>query len=331
MWNQYQKSMHAPLSALKNVQMNLGFEEYQKLPGLNYHGLKNFFENPLKWKEGWFDDRPETPAMKFGTMAHVLLLQGRDEFFSRYRLWTPPVNPKTGSAFGAETKAYKEAQLEWYAANPGKEPVSEETLKTLDAMRAETERNPQFQRFFRPGAPAGDSSRRCLGEPFAPDGRSERPDREPDEPETDGVHSEVMFRGPLDGVPELILKGAIDRYDDEFGIIDLKTTSALDKRFWKFGVEDRGYVDQLAFYQIAVHDVCGGGDKYPNAFIAAVETGGQFRSGIEWIAPPIMERARARVLDQMLVYATCVKQGIFNGPYDRLIIKKSYMGDAADD
>lgn len=300
MWDQYQKSMHAPLSALKNVQTNMGFEEYQKLPGLNYHGLKNFFENPLKWKEGWFDDRPETPAMKFGTMAHVLLLQGRDEFFSRYRLWTPPVNPKTGSAFGAETKAYKEAQLEWYAANPGKEPVSEETLKTLDAMRAETERNPQFQRFFRA-------------------------------PETDGVHTEVMFRGPLDGVPELILKGAVDRYDDEFGIIDLKTTQTLDKRFWKFGIEDRGYVDQLAFYQIAVHDVCGGGDKYPNAFIAAVETGGQFRSGIEWIAPPIMERARARVLDQMIVYATCVSQGMFNGPYDRLIIKKSYMGDAADE
>lgn len=300
MWDQYQKSMHAPLSALKNIQAGMGFEDYQKLPGLNYHGLKNFFENPLRWKEGWFDDRPETPAMKFGTMAHVLLLQGRDEFFSRYRLWTPPVNPKTGSAFGSETKAYKEAQLEWYAANPGKEPVSEETLKTLDAMRAETERNPQFQRFFRA-------------------------------PETDGVHTEVMFRGPLDGAAELILKGAIDRYDDEFGIIDLKTTQTLDKRFWKFGIEDRGYVDQLAFYQIAVHDVCGGGDKYPNAFIAAVETGGQFRSGIEWIAPPIMERARARVLDQMLVYATCVKQGIFNGPYDRLIIKKSYMGDAADE
>ena len=299
MYDNYEKTFHAPCSALKNILPDTPFDEYKKMSGLNYHGLKNFYENPMLWKAGWFDERPETRAMKFGTMAHVWLLQGDEAFGRRYATWTPPVNPKTGSPFGAETKAYKEALLEWHAANPGKEPVSEETLDLLGRMRAETGRNPSFSRFF----------------------------RSPDEP---GAHSEVIFRGPLDGVPELILKGAIDRYDDEFGIIDLKTTQTLDKRFWKYTVEDRGYIDQLAFYQIAVHDVCGS-EKYPGCFIAAIETGGQLRSGIQWIDPRIMERAREKVLHEMVMFAVCVKEGNFPGPFDKLLIRKSYMGDAADE
>lgn len=290
---------HKPLTELDHIEHGLTFAEYRELPGVNYHSLRDFCENPRLWHEGWFDRRPETPAIKLGTQIHTLLLQGSSAFWTRYARFDPPVNPKTENPYGPETKTYKEALLEWHREHPGTEPVPPETVETLSRILNETRRNPVLGEILR-------------------------------SPDADGAHSEVIFRGPLEGVPQLVLKGAIDRYDDQIGIIDLKTTSSLDDRFWRYTIHDREYIDQLAFYQIAAHDVCRSAG-YPDAYIAAVETGGMFRSAAALIDPRIMDRARAHVLDLLARFSRSVQKGDYPDPGDTLRVIKFYRGDAPED
>lgn len=54
----------------------------------------------------------------------------KDEFF----VFEPPINPKTGAAFGVGTKAYMEVYEQALAENPGKEATSEAEVAKAKAM-----------------------------------------------------------------------------------------------------------------------------------------------------------------------------------------------------
>lgn len=255
------------------------------MDGLNFHSLLDFTRNPRLWKDGWYEaNRKETPAMVFGTQAHEMLLQGEETFLRNNAVWNPPVNPKTGTEYGAGTKAYLDAKSVWCAENEGKRPCSAETEDALRAMRDEVRRNPAMREILR-------------------------------EHDAKGVNSEVMFYGEiLDGMK---LKGAIDRYDEEVGIVDLKTTAQLSEEFWKYEIYRRKYVEQLAFYQIAVHDVCGSEEWIP-CYIAAIETGGQFVSDVRLLDEEMMVRARAEVYGMIAEFRTAQIEDVYAGPHDEV-------------
>lgn len=57
--------------------------------------------------------RKDSPALKVGRLAHMAVLEP-DRFANQVRD-VGPINPKTGAAYGRDTKAWQE----WEAANPG--------------------------------------------------------------------------------------------------------------------------------------------------------------------------------------------------------------------
>lgn len=76
---------------------------------LTSHQLGDFRRCPLlyhKKKLGLVPDE-DRPAYLVGRALHTLVLEGRDQFEAEYAVGGP-INPKTGTFFGATTKAYAE-------------------------------------------------------------------------------------------------------------------------------------------------------------------------------------------------------------------------------
>lgn len=283
------------LETVKGIVPVKSFAEYRELEGLNFHTLKDFCDNPYRWSEGWFaDNRPVGDALRIGTQAHELILQGEDVFAANNALWTPPVNPKTGEPYGVGTKSFKEALAAWEADNAGRRAYSVEERAAFENMAEELERNPAVTGVLRT-------------------------------PKEDGVYSEVAFCGEM--VPFLTVKGSIDRYDDEVGIVDLKTTGSLTEKFWKYDIWDRKYVQQLAFYQSALMQIGNlDPDAYIPCYIVAVETGGQFRSALLELDPEVMAAARAMVRQMIGKYLDAKMSMNYAGPYDGTIVIRTVRG-----
>lgn len=108
----------------------LTYDEYADLPGLRKSTLwplvsrtpahyMNLLENPEE----------ETPAMKFGTAFHTLLLEP-ERFDEEYAVGGP-INPKTGETFGPKTKKMQE----WLDEQGGGLFISQEDSDNLNGMR----------------------------------------------------------------------------------------------------------------------------------------------------------------------------------------------------
>ena len=194
-------------------------EDYFSDEALNFHSLWDFRKDRKLFADGYFAVKETTDAMRQGTQFHELVLEGDEVFNANNALWTPPVNEKTGKQYGAETKAYAEARAEWEKANPGKTAYTPEEWDLFARMRDAIISHPA----------AG-------GILF------------PEEAET---ASELKFRGEY--APGWAVKGSIDRYDAEIGIIDLKTCAEIERfdgyRSFEKTCLFGGYIEQLAFYQ----------------------------------------------------------------------------------
>ena len=92
-------------------------EEYHRSPKysafISSSGLKNFLVSPKHAKYYKEHPRPSTPAMAFGSFYHDLLAAiantGTTEAVKDiWRVFEPPINPKTNEPFGKYTKAYAE-------------------------------------------------------------------------------------------------------------------------------------------------------------------------------------------------------------------------------
>ena len=272
-----------PLNLLENV-FDLPFEEYRKIDALNFHSLKDFQWDPKAWHGGYFETKQRTsPALTLGTQLHELVLQGAETFHENNALWTPPLNPSTGKPFGPTSDKYKNALSDFGKANAGKNLYTDEDWITLGAMREAIQWHPVAGPML-----------------YSPNKK----------------RSELVVHGEI--IPGFKVKGAIDRYDEQYGIIDLKTTASLEdesgRPTFRYNMRDYGYVEQLAYYQMLIHEVCGG--NIPPVAIVAVETQLPFRVGVFVFDAAVMEKARTVINEWLKRFITCRRLDKFPSKWD---------------
>ncbi|MEX0716605.1 MAG: PD-(D/E)XK nuclease-like domain-containing protein [Planctomycetaceae bacterium] len=118
---------------------------------LTSHLLADFRKSPLlyhKKRTGLVRDE-DRPAYLLGRAAHVLILEGRKRFDEEFAVGGP-VNPKTGSVYGANTKAF----AEWAAAQ-GKSVLTQEQFDLLLRMHLGVARNELATSLIAEGVPEG--------------------------------------------------------------------------------------------------------------------------------------------------------------------------------
>ena len=81
---------------------------------LSSHMLATFRESPIAYQKKITKQTKDvdTPAFLLGRAAHSFILEGKRAFDKEFIVSDGPVNPKTGEAFGKNTKAY----AEWLAS-----------------------------------------------------------------------------------------------------------------------------------------------------------------------------------------------------------------------
>ncbi|MEX0718030.1 MAG: PD-(D/E)XK nuclease-like domain-containing protein [Planctomycetaceae bacterium] len=118
---------------------------------LTSHLLADFRKSPLlyhKKRTGLVRDE-DRPAYLLGRAAHVLILEGRKRFDEEFAVGGP-VNPKTGSVYGANTKAF----AEWAAAQ-GKPVLTQEQFDLLLRMHLGVARHELATNLIAEGVPEG--------------------------------------------------------------------------------------------------------------------------------------------------------------------------------
>lgn len=206
--------------ALDFSRWNVSEEEYRNDSRLNFHTLAEFHRDPRAFKAGFFNDKEPTTAMEFGSALHAALLTPK-EYEDKYAIFNAPINPKTGEAFGQTTKAFKEARAEFDAENVGKTPISQSDADLVSKLIDEF--------WFHPVAPQV----------------------------LDGlVAAEQTIQGTLSSTGSaddaVDVKGRIDAYSSRSGLIDVKTTAALDdftgRDRFRYSLYDFKYIVQVSFY-----------------------------------------------------------------------------------
>lgn len=116
---------------------NITRKEYNKLPGVNASRLKPYYESSLNGNYELSKDRTETPAMRFGTACHCLILEP-DTFLERYQALKLPINEKTGKEYGVDTKRSQD-----YIQSLPKNKIylSQEEFDTLDRIYLNIQNN----------------------------------------------------------------------------------------------------------------------------------------------------------------------------------------------
>lgn len=79
-------------------------EEYRAHPALNFSLAKHLLKSPAHFKAAQDEEREETDAMRIGTMAHAMILEGKD-LRSMYA-----IKPAGMSFAKADGKAWRDAQ-----------------------------------------------------------------------------------------------------------------------------------------------------------------------------------------------------------------------------
>lgn len=115
------------------------------------HMLADFRRSPLLYKRTIDGIIPpvRSEAFAFGTAAHKLILEGTDAFNAAYLVAEGPVNPKTGEAFGPNTKAYRE----WATAQAPRIVLSPRDWAKLTNMNLAVTNHKDAQRLLSGGFP----------------------------------------------------------------------------------------------------------------------------------------------------------------------------------
>ena len=282
---------------LRNTVKDWPRDEYFSDEALNFHTLRDFCRDPKLFAEGYYnkenDDPKRRDAKRQGTQLHELVLEGDDVFNANNALWTPPVNEKTGKPFGSDTKKYTDALAEFKAANQGKESYTTDEWNMFAAMRDALTNHP------------------VAGPYLFPETTEQR------------AESELKFRGEF--CPGWFAKGSIDRYDNVFGIIDLKTCAEIErfdgyKSFEKTCIYS-GYIEQLAFYQIMFHELMDprASADYPPVTIIGVEKKEPYRVAVCQPDDETQAAAREQIYKMLDKYMKAVKEQRFESRYDEII------------
>jgi len=90
--------------------------------------------------------RKDTVAFSIGRAAHVAILEGTDEFESRFVVADPPVNERTGAPYGSDTKKFAE-----WAAQFDRPVVSTADFGVIKNMRLSVLEHPEAGKLFDDG------------------------------------------------------------------------------------------------------------------------------------------------------------------------------------
>lgn len=268
-----------------NSNWQVSVKEYRDYPALNFHKLLDFHRDPRAFREGFFDDREETDAMRFGTALHALVLQGENAYNETVGVFNAPINPKTGEPYGATTKAYAEARAAFLATSGDKTLISSEDDKTIRKLYDEL--------LFHPNAPI------VLGRKW--------------------YQTEIPVKGfATFGDDKIEIKGLIDRYSDA-GLVDVKTTAALTdasgRDQFRYAIYSYKYLIQLAFYQKILCECYDA--PYMPCWIVAFEKNPPNRVAVYSIAEDVMEKARFVVDEWIKDYVKATKNDRYEGRFEQ--------------
>ncbi len=117
------------------------------------HLLADFAKSPALYRRtiDGLVPHAKSDAFAFGTAAHKLILEGREAFDREYLVAEGPVNPKTGEAFGPNTKAYRE----WASAQAPRTVISPRDAGRLNQMLRSVQEHKDAIRLLGGGFPEG--------------------------------------------------------------------------------------------------------------------------------------------------------------------------------
>jgi len=194
---------------VSGIYPGLSYDDYAALGGHRASSLWPLVrKTPAHYQRRLMAPSAPTEAMVFGTAFHTFVLE--PERFAAEYVIGGPINPKTGKAYGRDTKAW----AEWEACNPGALVISEEDMEHLRGMRDSIMAHKEAHDIL-----------------LAP-----------------GRETEVsmLWRDEATG---LFLQGRLDHFHRPSVLFaDLKTTKSVDPREFQRSCEDWGYFMQTAMY-----------------------------------------------------------------------------------
>ena len=125
--------MNKPLIDLTVLEVEPAEEYHAKAETfLSSHQLIDFMRCPYLYakKRAGLIERTETPAFLVGRAAHCRILEGQNVYKAEFALGGP-INPKTGKAYGSNTKKFTE-----WRAEQGKPVLSWEQDELIENMAA---------------------------------------------------------------------------------------------------------------------------------------------------------------------------------------------------
>jgi hypothetical protein len=90
---------------MAEIYKGLPFAEYRRIDAVNSSLLKAFFRSPEHGHHAATTERESSDAFVLGGALHTLILEGREVFEDRYNP-AGPINPKTGTTYGRNTKSF---------------------------------------------------------------------------------------------------------------------------------------------------------------------------------------------------------------------------------
>lgn len=226
--------------------------------------LKVFRQSPRDYQAQYLRGevkRAESPALVIGRAAHALILEGVEVFEKSFVMVEDLdedfgfINPKTGSAYGETTKAWKEAKAKLDEVHPGTTIISREVWEDCQGMAASVRKKKEAA---------------CLLD--------------------SGGDAEKVFRKRVNNEP-FYRQSRIDFISDTpsgtVKIVDLKTTddlSTFERKAWKFG-----YPEQLAFYKDLFCRTTGNTPGQIDVRIVAVEKKAPYKVAVANIPHSILQ------------------------------------------
>jgi len=195
-----------------------------------------------------------------GRAAHTLILEGAGKFNEQY-IVGGPVNPKTGKHYGRDTQAFEKWINDPENNAEGKEFITEEQRAECTTMNSSVYNHAEAEKILSSESVAELS---VIGEMF-----------------------------------DMKVKGRIDLYSEEYGLVDLKTVDDIDRM--KYHFKDYMYDVQLAFYHWLITDVCEA--KYCPVYLITVEKKHPYRTGVFYLHPDRLAAHRVRVMEAIQRYS----------------------------
>lgn len=225
--------------------------------------LKVFRKSPRDYQAQYLRGevkRSESPALVIGRAAHALILEGVEVFEKSFVMIEDLdeefgfINPKTGSAYGETTKAWKEAKAKLDEVHPGTTIISREVWEDCQGMAASVRKHPIASRMLEVGDAEKVFRQRVNDEPFYRQSR-------------------------MDFVADIGSGGIV--------LVDLKTTddlSSFGRKAWKFG-----YPEQLAFYKDLFCRTTGNTPGQIDVLIVAVEKKAPYKVAVANLPHSILQ------------------------------------------